>query len=79
MKWKNNSTYKLIGIILALILLVIFILQNTDKVSLTIFFPTFELPSALLIIISLIIGFLFGFLGAKVLAKKKCQSENVEK
>ena len=79
MKWKNEGTYKLIGIILVLILLVIFILQNTDKVSLTVFFPTFELPSALVIIISLIIGFLCGFLGAKVMAKKKCHSKNVEK
>ena len=75
MKWKNNSTYKLIGIIVALILLVIFILQNTEKVIVTIFFfPGIPLPSALLIIISLIIGFLFGFLGAKVIAKKKCDS-----
>ncbi|MGA1826526.1 MAG: lipopolysaccharide assembly protein LapA domain-containing protein [bacterium] len=79
MKWKNNSTYKLIGIIVALILLVIFILQNTENVTLKIFFfPKIPLPSALLIIISMIIGFLFGFLGAKIIARKKCNDEDGE-
>ncbi|MGA1867112.1 MAG: LapA family protein [bacterium] len=78
-KWKNISKYKLIGIIVVLILLVIFILQNTDPVSLTIFFYTFNLSSALLIMICLIIGFLCGLLGPKIVAKKKLVIKNQER
>jgi len=74
MKWKSKSTYKLIGIIIALILLVIFTLQNSVTVPVKIFLWTFPLSSALLIIISLIIGFLAGFLGFKIVTKKSEKS-----
>ena len=72
MKWKNKSTYNLIGIIIALILIVVFTLQNTQRVSINIFFWTSPpVPIALIIISSIIIGFLFGWLLMKILAKKK--------
>ena len=60
--------------ILLAILLVIFTIQNSEIVSVKLFFRVFEISRALLIIICIFIGFLIGIL----IPRRKAKSVNTE-
>ena len=58
------------GLILA-VLLIIILFQNTHDTILRIYFWEISLPQIILILLLLIIGFLGGFVTAKLMGKKK--------
>jgi len=62
---------KLITGLVAAILILIILFQNTHDAPLRIYFWTISLPQILLILVVLAIGFLGGFIAAKVSGKKK--------
>lgn len=62
---------KLIIIISAVILIVIFAVQNTEVVNIHLYFWNISLPSALLIFICIAIGTLLGFLASSFSKKDK--------
>jgi uncharacterized integral membrane protein len=55
---------KLVGIGLALIIVVVLILQNTQQVETRILFATIEMPRAVLLFITAALGFAAGLLMA---------------
>ena len=55
---------KLVGIALALIIVVVLILQNTQQVETKILFATIEMPRAVLLFITAALGFAAGVLMA---------------
>ncbi|MGA1841711.1 MAG: LapA family protein [bacterium] len=69
---SRKMIYKLLIIIGLLLLLVIFILQNTKPVDIELFFWTIpNMPTALVILLPLVIGFLIGWLGIYLIIAKK--------
>lgn len=71
MDLKNNMTYKLFAVIVVLLLLVIFTLQNTQMVNIKFFFWTISLSSSLVILFSFIFGLLIGWLVIPLIVQKK--------
>ncbi|MBN2374533.1 DUF1049 domain-containing protein [bacterium] len=63
MNWRNKTTYQLLAIIAMLLILVIFTLQNSQSVEVTMFFWTFSMSSALVMLLSLTLGLIIGWLG----------------
>ena len=57
---------KLIAILVLVILLLILIIQNTQKVSINIFFWNIMMPQVILVLILFALGFVIGFLAAKI-------------
>ncbi|MGA2959544.1 MAG: LapA family protein [Thermodesulfobacteriota bacterium] len=62
---------KIIGIIVLLVVLVIFAIQNTDPVPIRFLFWGFKTTAVLSILVSFLIGFLAGWLISWVGPKKK--------
>ena len=62
---------KLIAILVPVVLSLIILFQNTDVVTLRIFFWQISMSRIILLPLVLIVGFGLGFLTAKVLGKKK--------
>lgn len=58
------KTWKLITLAVLLLLSLVVILQNTAAVETRILFITFQMPRALLLFITLFVGFTFGVLAA---------------
>ncbi len=71
MNFQNKGTYKLIAVIIFLILLVIFTLQNTERVRIRFFLFSISVSSALIILFSLIIGIFIGWLGIPFIQKRR--------
>lgn len=78
MNWRNKTTYKLLAIIGLLLILVIFTLQNNQRVDVTMFFWTFSMSSALVILVSLTIGLLIGWLGIPLMAQRRRNLKGTE-
>lgn len=79
MIWRNKTTYQLLAIIAMLLILVIFTLQNSQSVKVTMFFWTFSMSSALVMLLSLILGLLIGWLGIPLLNLiRRKNSEDIE-
>lgn len=53
---------KLAGIVFALIIVVVLILQNTQQVETKILFATIEMPRAVLLFVTAVLGFVAGVL-----------------
>jgi len=62
---------KIIGAIVVAVLILIVVLQNTQPVETKIFFATLSMPRALLLLVTLTIGFLLGFLFSSYLVHRK--------
>ena len=58
------------GLILA-VLLIIILFQNTKNLDLELYFWTISMPKIIFILLLLILGFLGGFVTAKLMGKKK--------
>ena len=61
---------KFIVILVLIGLLLILIIQNTQNVSLNIFFWNIMMPQVILVLILFVLGFLIGFLVAKMKSSK---------
>ena len=61
---------KLIVILVLIGLLLILIIQNTQNVSLNIFFWNIMMPQVILVLILFVLGFVIGFLVAKMKGSK---------
>jgi len=71
--------FKIIIIILLSLLLVIFALQNTEIVELKLWFWIVKTPSALLILLSIIMGVIIGMISSKCtfkIPKKEVSDDN---
>ncbi len=55
---KNGVNFQLVMLLILAILLVIFTLQNSESVSLRLFFWPVEVPLVLLILVSMLLGYL---------------------
>lgn len=53
------------------VLLIIILFQNTQATDLRLYFWTLSLPQIILILIVLVVGFLGGFITAKLMGKKR--------
>ncbi len=62
---------KLIIILVAVLLFLIILLQNTRVVTLSIFFWDISMSQIILIPLILVLGFIFGLLAAKFIIKRK--------
>lgn len=58
--------FKLIGVLILLVLLVVFVLQNAEVVAVRLLFWDVSMSRAILILITTIAGFICGFLVAKL-------------
>jgi uncharacterized integral membrane protein len=58
------------GLILG-VLIIIILFQNTKTMELQLYFWTISMPKIILILLVLIIGFLSGYITAKIMSKKK--------
>lgn len=62
---------KLITGLIIGVLLIIILFQNTHYTDLRLYFWSISMPQIILILLLLIIGFLSGFVTAKIMGKKK--------
>ncbi len=68
---------KLIILMILIILFTIFVVQNTEPVSLQVFFwHVAELPKIILLTVTLVIGVILGFIISTVLNKHKNNEKN---
>ena len=79
MDTRKKTIYTLVLIIVFLLLLVIFTLQNTETVAVTFFFWDFKMSTALVILIPLAVGLLIGWLGIPFIMARKKGSPLVKK
>ncbi len=71
--------FKITIIILLSLILVIFALQNTEIVEIRLWFWSLRTPSALLILLSIIMGVIIGMISSKCsfkMPKKEVNNEN---
>ena len=68
------SKAKIISIAVAVILIVIVVLQNTESIETRILFANITMPRASLLFLTFIIGVGVGFIGATVRRKSKGKS-----
>jgi uncharacterized integral membrane protein len=68
---------KIVGIIVLLVILVVFAIQNTQTVSIKFLFWGFETTAVLSILVSFVIGFLVGWLVLWVGPRKKKTSLSI--
>lgn len=61
---------KMIAILIALILALIILVQNTQVVTFRLFFWSAEISQLLLVLLTLVLGFVLGFLIAKLTGRK---------
>lgn len=67
---------KIIILMLLIILFTIFVVQNTEPVSMQLFFwHIAELPKIILLTVTLVIGIVLGFIISAVMNKQKKQKE----
>ena len=66
---------KMIAILIALILALIILVQNTQVVTFRLFFWSAEISQLLLVLLTLALGFVLGFLIAKLTGRKKSSRE----
>jgi len=66
----SKRTWKLIGLAVIAIVILIVIFQNTESVSTNILFVEFSMPRVALLFITLAIGVILGILGDRYLLKK---------
>lgn len=62
---------KLIALLVMMILALIILVQNTQMVTFKLFFWTAEISQLLLVLLMLAIGFVLGFIIAKLTGRKK--------
>jgi len=74
----DMKAVKNIGIALALIVVLIVVLQNTQSVETRVLFITFEMPRALLLAITLVIGVITGLLMGSRLRRPKPEAASEE-
>jgi uncharacterized integral membrane protein len=62
---------KMIVVLVALLLALIILVQNTQAVTFRLFFWSAEISQLLLVLVTLVLGFVLGFLVAKLTGRKK--------
>ena len=71
--------FKLVLLMLLIILFTIFVVQNTEAVSLKVFFwHIAELPKIILLVVTLVIGIVLGFIISAMFNKKKITPEKLK-
>ncbi len=70
--------YRIIGILVVIALAVIFLLQNTQEVTLRLYFWKFSLSQVILIPLVLVVGFLLGYIVARTRGRKKVKRPPVK-
>jgi uncharacterized integral membrane protein len=64
--------FKIIVLLLLIVLFTIFVVQNTEPVSMQLFFwHIAELPKIILLTVTLVVGIVLGFILSAVMNKKK--------
>ena len=69
------SRAKIIGVAVVTVLVLIILLQNTDTVETKLLFATIKMPRALLLFITLLVGFLVGLVTAGRMTRKPAPKE----
>lgn len=66
---------KLISALVVIILFVVFLVQNTQMVTLRLYFWKISMSQIILILLVLLVGFALGYIVAKVTKQKKTPTE----
>ena len=70
--------YRIIGILVVIALVVIFLLQNTQEVTLRLYFWKVSLSQVILIPLVLVVGFLLGYIAARTRGRTKVKRSPVK-
>ncbi|MFC1762409.1 LapA family protein [Planctomycetota bacterium] len=74
-----KTKLRLVGIIVVALVLLIVIMQNTQSVDTRLLFVTLRMPRALLLITTLLVGFISGLVFSATLLKKPPKSDKADK
>lgn len=65
------SRARTIAVVVVTVLLIVIILQNTHSVETKLLFATIAMPGALLLFVTLLVGFLVGFVAAGRMVRRQ--------
>ncbi len=73
-----NMKFKIVTVIILLILLVVFALQNADIVHIKLWFWSVDIPGVLLILVSVSAGIIIGMISLSIGSKKSKKGQEPE-